>query len=75
MDDEGTVFKYSGKTYQFIESLGVTAVYQKKKKGLEPVHGIMAFRIISAYKKKVKGEVHVRRPRLYARKARRKLGL
>jgi hypothetical protein len=65
------VFKYGGKAYQFIEALGVTTVYRKKKKGLEPVHGVLAFRIISAYKRKVKGESVLRRPRSYARKARR----
>jgi hypothetical protein len=72
MTEAGDVFKYGGKTYQLIESMGLTTVYRKKKKGLEPVHGVMAFRIVSAYKRKIKGETVVRRPRTYARTARKK---
>jgi hypothetical protein len=65
-------FKYGGKTYEILENaLGLSTVYRKKKKGLEPVHGVMAFRIVSAYKRKVKGEPVVRRPRIYANKARK----
>ena len=73
MDESGETFKYGGKTYQLLENaLGITTVYRKKKKGLEPVHGVMAFRVVSAYKKKVKGEKVVRRPRTFAKKPRRK---
>jgi hypothetical protein len=72
MSESGEVFKYGGKTYQLLETLGVIKVYRKKKKGLEPVHGVMAFRVISAYKRKVRGETVVRRPRSYARKARKR---
>jgi hypothetical protein len=72
-DELGETFKYGGKTYQILENaLGITTVYRKKKKGLEPVHGVMAFRVVSAYKKKVKGEKVVRRPRTFAKKPRRK---
>jgi hypothetical protein len=72
-DKPGETFKYGGKTYQILENaLGITTVYRKKKKGLEPVHGVMAFRVVSAYKKKVKGEKVVRRPRTFAKKPRRK---
>jgi hypothetical protein len=73
MDDSGETFKYGGKTYQILENaVGVTTVYRKKKKGLEPVHGVMAFRVVSAYRRKVKGEKVVRRPRTFAKKPRRK---
>lgn len=74
MNEVGEIFKYAGKTYQLqlIESLGLTTVYRKRKKGLEPVHGVIAFRVVSAYKRKVKGETVARRPRTYARTARRK---
>ncbi len=73
MNEADNTFKYGSKTYQILENaLGITTVYRKKKKGLEPVHGVMAFRIVSAYKRKIKGETVVRRPRTYARKARKK---
>ena len=73
MNEAGNTFKYGGKTYEILENtLGITTVYRKKKKGLEPVHGVMAFRVVSAYKRKVKGETVVRRPRIYARKARKR---
>ena len=36
------------------------------------VHGVMAFRVVSAYKRKVKGEKVVRRPRTFAKKPKRK---
>jgi hypothetical protein len=72
-DEPGKQFKYSGKSYQIVENaLGITTVYRRKKKGLEPVHGVMAFRVVSAYKRKVKGEKVVRRPRTFAKKPRRK---
>jgi hypothetical protein len=72
-DEQGTPFKYGGKSYQIVESAsGVTTVYRVKKKGLEPVHGVMAFRVVSAYKKKVKGEKVVPRPRTFAKKARKR---
>jgi hypothetical protein len=69
----GEPFKYGSKNYQII--LGpssLTTVYRVKKKGLEPVHGVMAFRVVSAYKKKVLGEKVVRQPRLFAKKARKR---
>ncbi len=72
MNEQGEMFKYGGKNYQLIESLGITTVYRRKKKGLEPVHGVMAFRVVSAYKRKVKGEGVVRRPRVYAKKLRKR---
>jgi hypothetical protein len=73
MDEPGEQFKYSGKSYQIVENaLGITTVYRRKKKGLEPIHGVMAFRIVSAYKRKVKGKKVVRRPRTFAKKPRRK---
>jgi hypothetical protein len=72
-DEPGEVFKYGGKSYQLVvNEVGITSVYRRKKKGLEPVHGIMAFRIVSAYKRKVKGEKTVRRPRTFAKKPRRR---
>jgi hypothetical protein len=73
MDESGEVFKYGGKTYHIFENaLGIMSVYRRKKKGLEPVHGVMAFRVVSAYKRKVKGEKVVARPRAFAKKPRRK---
>jgi hypothetical protein len=73
MDEASETFKYGGKSYQILENAsGITTVYRKKKKGLESVHGVMAFRIVSAYKRKVKGEQVVRRPRTFAKKPRRK---
>jgi hypothetical protein len=70
---ETLTFKYGGKTYQLLENtLGITTVYRKKKKGLEPVHGVLAFRIVSAYRRKVKGEKVVRGPRTFAKKPKRK---
>jgi hypothetical protein len=73
MDEQGEQFSYSGKSYQIIvNDLGINTVYRRKKKGLEPVHGVMAFRVVSAYKKKVKGEKVLRRPRTFAKKPRRK---
>jgi hypothetical protein len=72
-DEPGEQFKYSGKSYQIVENaLGISTVYRRKKKGLEPVHGLMAFRVVSAYRRKVKGEKVVRRPRTFAKKPRRK---
>jgi hypothetical protein len=72
-DEPGAHFKYGGKSYQILENvLGITTVYRRKKKGLEPVNGVMAFRIVSAYKRKVKGEKVVRRPRTFAKKPKRR---
>jgi hypothetical protein len=72
-DEPGEQFNYGGKSYQIVmSSLGISSVYRRKKKGLEPVHGVMAFRVVSAYKKKVKGEKVVRRPRTFAKKPRRR---
>jgi hypothetical protein len=72
-DESGEQFKYGGKSYQLVvNALGITSVYRRKRKGLEPVHGVMAFRVVSAYKKKVKGEKVVRRPRAFAKKPRKK---
>jgi hypothetical protein len=72
-DEHGEAFKYGGKSYQImVNDVGVSSVYRRKKKGLEPVHGVMAFRVVSAYKRKVKGEKVVRRPRTFAKKPRRR---
>jgi hypothetical protein len=72
-DEQGEQFSYSGKSYQIVENaLGVMTIYRRKKEGLEPVHGVMAFRVASAYKRKVKGEKVVRRPRTFAKKPKRK---
>ena len=72
-DEIGSPFKYGGKSYQIIENTtGITTVYRRKKKGLEAVHGVMAFRVVSAYKKKILGEKVVRRPRVFAKKARKR---
>jgi hypothetical protein len=72
-DESGEPFKYGGKSYQInVNDVGVYSIYQRKKKGLKPVHGVMAFRIVSAYKKKVNGEKVVRRPRTFAKKPRRR---
>jgi hypothetical protein len=72
-EGRGENFKYGGKSYQIaINDVGVYSIYRQKKKGLEPVHGVMAFRIVSAYKKKVNGEKVVRRPRTFAKKPRRR---
>jgi hypothetical protein len=71
--ERGEQFSYGGKSYQIIvNDLGISSVYRRKKKGLEPVHGIMAFRVVSAYKRKVKGEKVVRRPRTFAKKPKRR---
>ncbi len=72
-EESGESFKYGGKSYQIaINDAGVYSIYRRKKKGLEPVHGVMAFRVVSAYKKKVKGEKVVRRPRTFAKKPSRR---
>ncbi|MGL4608567.1 MAG: hypothetical protein ACRCYY_02615 [Trueperaceae bacterium] len=74
MNEAGETFNYSGKSYQIMQNaLGVTVVYRRKKKGLEPVQGVMAFRVVSAYKRKVNGEKVVRRPRTFAKKPNRKV--
>ena len=70
-EESGEAFKYAGKSYQITANdSGIYSVYRQKKKGLEPVHGVMAFRVVSAWRK-TKGEKVVRRPRSFAKKLRR----
>ena len=73
MTEQGKQFSYSGRSYQLVEEKpGIITVYRRKKAGLEPVHGVMAFRVISAYRQKVEGIPAPRRPRTFAKKLRKK---
>ncbi|MCA9837708.1 MAG: hypothetical protein KC422_12395, partial [Trueperaceae bacterium] len=63
MTDEEKRFAYGGRSYQIVEEKpGVLSVYRRKREGLEPVHGVSAFRIISAYRQKVEGIPAPRKP-------------
>jgi len=71
--EEGKTFTYSGKTFQIIEDAsGLVKVFRRKKAGLEPVHGVAAFRVVNAYRQKVEGKPPVRRPRSFAKKPKKR---
>lgn len=73
MNEAGQKFSYGGKSYQIVEDAsGIVKVFRRKKAGLEPVHGVAAFRIVSAFRQKVEGKLPVRRPRSFANKPKKK---
>ena len=70
---EGVAFKYGGKSYRIMTTeSGTVQVYRSLKRGLKPVHGQLAFRVIQAYRLKAEGVVPVRKPRTFAKRPKRR---
>jgi hypothetical protein len=65
-------FRYSGKTYIIIEEGPITKVYRSLRGGLKAVEGQQAFQVILAFRRKQGEKAQVRRPRIYAKRARKR---
>ena len=64
-----TTFRHGGKSYRLeADAEGRFKVYRSSRAGLAEVHGVTAFRVVSAYRRKLLGERVPRRPRVYARR-------
>lgn len=65
----GGAFRYAGKRYRLEPAAsGRIRVYRSTRVGLVELRGAAAFRVVSAYKRKVLGEKAANRPRSYAKR-------
>ncbi len=62
-------FRYAGKSYRLEpDASGRMKVYRSTQKGLVEIHGVRAFEVVSAYRRKALGETVAKRPRIYAKR-------
>ncbi|MEM6428701.1 MAG: hypothetical protein AAF708_05620 [Deinococcota bacterium] len=66
-------FRYSGYTFVIEkDDAGQLKVFRKTRKGLVAMHGQRAYQVARAYKLKVDKTPSARRPRAFAKRAKRK---
>lgn len=65
----GAAFRDAGKSYRLEPAAsGRIKVYRRTRAGLVEIRGTAAFRVVSAYERRVLGEKASNRPRSYAKR-------
>lgn len=70
---DASAFRYGGRSYLIEkDATGQLTIFRKTRQGVITLQGQQAYRVAKAYKLKVEQTPSLRKPRIFAKKARKK---